>query len=128
MSPVVWFSSTSVDKQRHIRLARTTCDLCFVSIYQSGINVVDVVHPCPYCGCPNVYLAKTFGAGYTVACPECGMSGPESKDGVKEEAWAGWDILCRKMCRKCNVNLLASNRSLRERVKMLEAVLAQQER
>ena len=82
-----------------------------------------VVLPCPYCGCKEPYLAKTFGAGCTVACPECGMSGPESKDGNKEEAWTGWDILCRKMCRKCNVNLLASNRLLRERVKMLESLL-----
>lgn len=85
-------------------------------------------HSCPYCGCTEVYLANVEDGMCCVACPNCSMSGPVSVDGVEEEAWAGWDILCRKMCRKCNVNLLASNRSLRERVKMLEAVLAQQEK
>ena len=47
------------------------------------------MHSCPYCGCPDVYLADTDGGGRTVACPSCGMSGPESVDGDDEEAARG---------------------------------------
>ena len=64
------------------------------------------MHSCPYCGCPGVYLADTEGGGRTVACPSCGMSGPESVDGDDAEAARGWGILCRKMCRHCNSHLL----------------------
>ena len=64
------------------------------------------MHSCPYCGCPGVYLADTDGGGRTVACPACGMSGPESVDGDDTEAERGWETLCRKMCRHCNRHLL----------------------
>nr|DAV99879.1 MAG TPA: cysteine-rich protein [Caudoviricetes sp.] len=29
------------------------------------------MHSCPYCGCPDIYLADTDGGGRTVACPFC---------------------------------------------------------
>lgn len=64
------------------------------------------LHSCPYCGCPDVYLADTDGGGRTVACPSCGMSGPESVDGDDAEAARGWEILCGRMCRHCNSHLL----------------------
>lgn len=64
------------------------------------------LHSCPYCGCPDVYLADTDGGGRTVACPSCGMSGPESVDGDDTEAARGWSILCGRMCRHCNSHLL----------------------
>lgn len=81
------------------------------------------MRPCPYCGSTDVYLARTFGAGCTVACPDCGMSGPESKDGIDAEALEAWDILCKKMCRKCNVNLIQSNKELRHEIESLKASL-----
>ena len=34
------------------------------------------------------------------------MSGPESVDGDDEEAARGWEILCGRMCRHCNRNLV----------------------
>ena len=65
------------------------------------------MHSCPYCGCPGVYLADTDGGRRTVARPAFGMSGPESVDGDDTEAKRGWETLCRKMCRHCNIHLLS---------------------
>lgn len=59
------------------------------------------VSPCPYCGCAEVYVADTSEGGKTVACPSCGMAGPESVDGDEEEAVQAWNSLCRKLCRNC---------------------------
>lgn len=75
------------------------------------------LHSCPYCGCGLVYLADTDGGGRTVACPACGMSGPESVDGDDTEAAKGWETLCRKMCRHCNVNLLKELRKAKKIIK-----------
>ena len=57
--------------------------------------------PCPYCSCRAVTVEETAEGGRVVACPNCGMSGPESLDGDPEEAVRGWELLCRKMCRNC---------------------------
>ena len=57
--------------------------------------------PCPYCQCPEVYVAPVEDGMCCVACPRCGMSGPISVDGDEDEAARGWEILCRKMCRNC---------------------------
>ncbi len=57
--------------------------------------------PCPYCQCPEVYVAPVEDGMCCVACPRCGMSGPISVDGDEDEAVRGWEILCRKMCRNC---------------------------
>lgn len=72
------------------------------------------LHSYPYCGCGLVYLADTDGGGRTVACPACGMSGPESVDGDDIEAERGWETLCRKMCHHCNVNLLKELRKAKK--------------
>lgn len=65
-----------------------------------------ILHSCPYCGCEFVYIVDTADGGKTVACPSCGMSGPESVDGDDAEAARGWSILCGRMCRHCNHHLL----------------------
>ena len=59
------------------------------------------VSPCPYCGCCSVTVEETAEGGRVVACPRCGMSGPESVDGDEEEASRAWNALCRKLCRNC---------------------------
>ena len=96
-------------------MRRLTCSAsCGASAGETGrtaglLPVSDrelVVHSCPYCGCPDVYLADTDGGGRTVACPSCGMSGPESVDGDDAEAARGWEILCGRMCRHCNRQLV----------------------
>lgn len=83
------------------------------------------MHSCPYCGCPDVYLADTDGGGRTVACPACGMSGPESVDGDDEEAARGWSILCGRMCRHCSRQLLKKIKELKAEIASLQAQLAQ---
>ena len=84
------------------------------------------VHPCPYCGCPDVYLADTDGGGRTVACPACGMSGPESVDGDDEEAKNGWEYLHGKICRRCSRHLLKRIKELKAEIASLQAQLAQE--
>lgn len=79
------------------------------------------MHSCPYCGCPGVYLADTDGGGRTVACPSCGMSGPESVDGDDEEAARGWETLCRRMCRRCSKHLLKRIKELKAEIASLQA-------
>ena len=83
-----------------------------------------VVHSCPYCGCPGVYLVDTDGGGRTVACPACGMSGPESVDGDDTEAERGWEILCGRMCRRCSKHLLKKIKELKAEIASLQAQLA----
>lgn len=83
------------------------------------------LHSCPYCGCGLVYLADTDGGGRTVACPSCGMSGPESVDGDDEEAERGWEYLHGKMCRKCSRHLLKRIKELKAEIASLQAQLAQ---
>ena len=83
------------------------------------------MHSCPYCGCPDVYLADTDGGGRTVACPACGMSGPESVDGDDTEAVRGWEILCGRMCRRCSKHLLKRIKELKAEIASLQALLAQ---
>ena len=75
--------------------------------------------PCPCCACPDVYLAETDGGGLTVACPRCGMSGPESVDGNAKEAKNGWEYLHGKMCRKCSRHLLRRIRELKAEIEAL---------
>ena len=81
--------------------------------------------PCPCCACPDVYLAQTDGGGITVACPRCGMSGPESVDGDAKEAKNGWEYLPGKMCRHCNRQLLKKIKELKAEIASLQAQLAQ---
>ena len=81
--------------------------------------------PCPCCACPDVYLAQTEGGGLTVACPRCGMSGPESVDGDAKEAKNGWEYLHGKMCRRCSRHLLRRIRELKNEIAKLNAQLAQ---
>ena len=59
------------------------------------------LHPCPYCSCPLVAVEHTAEGGTVVACPSCGMAGPESVDGDEAEAVKGWEILCGKLCTHC---------------------------
>ena len=76
-----------------------------------------MLHPCPYCDCPQAYVADVEDGMKTVACGSCGMSGPISVDGDEDEARRGWEILCSKMCRHCNKNLLETIRQLKQELK-----------
>ena len=75
--------------------------------------------PCPCCGCAEVYVADTAEGGKVVACPRCGMSGPESVDGNAKEAKNGWEHLHGKMCRKCSKHLLRRIRELKAEIEAL---------
>lgn len=77
--------------------------------------------PCPCCACPDVYLAQTDGGGLTVACPRCGMSGPESVDGDEAEAVRGWESLCSRMCNKCRRVYIKRILDLRKRLDAIGA-------
>jgi len=79
---------------------------------------VSLLHPCPYCGSDKVAREETDLGGYVVACPCCGMCGPEAP--YRCIAVRRWNELCAKMCRKCNVHLVAVNRELRRRLNELE--------
>ena len=59
------------------------------------------LEPCPYCKCPEVYVAQVEDGMCCVACPRCSMGGPVSVDGDEEEASIAWNALCRKLCRNC---------------------------
>ena len=59
------------------------------------------MHACPFCRCDQVSVERTLEGGAVVACPSCGMSGPESVDGDEAEAVRGWEILCSRMCNHC---------------------------
>jgi len=71
---------------------------------------------CPYCGCCAVTVEETAEGGKVVACPNCGMSGPESVDGDAEEAVMAWETLCRKMCRNCRQAYIRRLVELRRRL------------
>lgn len=84
------------------------------------LELGDRLSPCPCCGCPDVYVADTDEGGKTVACPRCGMSGPESVDGDAKEAKNAWEYLHGKMCRKCSRHLLKRIRELKAEVEALK--------
>ena len=75
--------------------------------------------PCPCCGCAEVYVTDTAEGGKVVACPRCGMSGPESVDGDVREAKNGWEYLHGKMCRKCSRHLLRRIKELKAEIEAL---------
>ena len=75
---------------------------------------------CPYCGCCAVTVEETAEGGRVVACPSCGMTGPESVDGDPEEAVMGWEALCRKMCRNCRLVYIQRIKDLRRRLASME--------
>ena len=77
------------------------------------------LHPCPYCGSQEVSVEETDIGGFTVACPCCGMCGPEGA--FATDAVRGWRELCSKMCRNCRVHLLRVNAELRRRLHGLES-------
>lgn len=77
------------------------------------------LHPCPYCGGAGVAVEETDIGGYVVACPCCGMCGPEAP--YRGVAVRRWQVLCSKMCRNCNVHLVQVNKDLRRRLHELES-------
>ena len=79
---------------------------------------MSLLHPCPYCGSDKVAREETDLGGYVVACPCCGMCGPEAP--YRCIAVRRWNELCAKMCRKCNVHLVQVNRELRRKLHELE--------
>lgn len=80
------------------------------------------MRPCPYCGSPVKVIYMDKGC-VCVGCEECGMGGPVARNRDVVLAKQAWDILCRKMCRKCNVNLIQSNKELRHEIESLKASL-----
>ena len=79
---------------------------------------MSLLHPCPYCGSDKVAREETDLGGYVVACPCCGMCGPEAP--YRCIAVRRWNELCAKMCRRCNVHLVQVNKELRRRLHELE--------
>lgn len=72
------------------------------------------LHPCPYCGSQEVSVEETDIGGYVVACPCCGMCGPEAPFvGI---AHRRWNALCAKMCRNCKHHLLMVVKDLRRKL------------
>ena len=65
-------------------------------------------------------MADTAEGGKAVACPRCGMAGPESVDGDAKEAKNGWEFLHGKMCRKCSRHLLRRIRELKAELQALK--------
>ena len=64
-------------------------------------------------------MEETDIGGYVVACPCCGMSGPEAPyAGV---AVRRWNVLCSKMCRNCRYHLLMVVKDLRRKLDGLES-------
>ena len=55
-----------------------------------------------------------------MACPRCGMSGPESVDGDPKEAKNGWEYLHGRMCRECSRHLLRRIRQLKAELEALK--------
>ena len=79
---------------------------------------MSLLRPCPYCGSDKVAREETDLGGYVVACPCCGMCGPEAP--YRCIAVRRWNELCAKMCRHCNVHLVQVNRELRRKLNELE--------
>ena len=76
------------------------------------------LHPCPYCESRDVAVEETDIGGFVVACPCCGMCGPEAPyAGV---AVRRWQELCAKSCRHCNRHLLMVVKDLRRKLNELE--------
>ena len=71
------------------------------------------LHPCPYCG-KDVTVEETDIGGYVVACPCCGMCGPEAP--YRGVAVRRWQVLCSKMCRNCKYHLLMVVKDLRRKL------------
>ena len=80
---------------------------------------MSLLHPCPYCGSDKVAREETDLGGYVVACPCCGMCGPEAPYACI--ANRRWNELCAKMCRHCNVHLVQVNKELRKKLHELES-------
>lgn len=76
--------------------------------------------PCPYCQCPEVYVAQVEDGMCCVACPRCSMGGPVSVDGDEEEAVQAWNSLCRKLCRNCRQVYIQRIKDLRRRLASME--------
>lgn len=76
------------------------------------------LHPCPYCNGTDVAVEETDIGGYVVACPCCGMCGPEAP--YRGVAVRRWQVLCSKMCRNCKYHLLMVVKDLRRRLHELE--------
>ena len=74
------------------------------------------LHSCPYCGCHAVEVVENAEGGKIVACPGCGMSGPESVDGDEAEALRGWQVLCGRMCSHCRTVYIKRIIDLRRRL------------
>lgn len=72
------------------------------------------LHPCPYCDGTDVAVEETDIGGYVVACPCCGMCGPEGA--FASDAVRGWQGLCAKMCRGCRRHLLMVVKDLRRKL------------
>lgn len=72
------------------------------------------LHPCPYCGGTGVAVEETDIGGYVVACPCCGMCGPEAP--YRGVAVRRWQVLCSKMCRNCKYHLLMVVKDLRRKL------------
>ena len=72
------------------------------------------LHPCPYCGSQEVSVEETDIGGYVVACPCCGMCGPEAP--YRGVAVRRWQVLCLKMCRNCKYHLLMVVKDLRRKL------------
>lgn len=77
------------------------------------------LHPCPYCGGADVAVEETDIGGYVVACPCCGMCGPEAP--YRGVAVRRWQVLCSKMCRNCKYHLLMVVKDLRRKLDELES-------
>ena len=77
------------------------------------------LHPCPYCGSQEVSVEETDIGGYVVACPCCGMCGPEAP--YRGVAVRRWQVLCSKMCRNCKYHLLMVVKDLRRKLDGLES-------
>lgn len=80
---------------------------------------MSLMHPCPYCGSDEVSVEETDIGGYVVACPCCGMCGPEAP--YRGIAVRRWQALCSKMCRNCKYHLLMVVKDLRRKLHELES-------
>lgn len=67
-------------------------------------------------------VERTAEGGTVVACPSCGMSGPESVDGDEDEAVRGWEILCSKLCTHCRRIYVKRIIDLKKRIAYMEGI------